>query len=145
MEDRLIELLQLICPVVIRQGSLTDNDDYPDTFFTFWNNDETEHSAYNNDTLNVAFNYDVNCYSSDPNTAYNLLSDARKLLKDNGFKPLSRGYDIGSDESTHTGRGMNVVILDTVDDSFPELDDIYSALNELLTLQNQCISGGVKS
>lgn len=145
MEDRLIDLLQVICPVVIRQGSLTDDDDYPDTFITFWNNDEHEHSAYDNDTSNVLFDYDVNVYSSDPNTTYNLLNDARNLLKDNGFKPVSRGYDVASDVNTHTGRGMNVVILDEVDDSFPALDDVYKSLDELLAIENQYISGGDNS
>lgn len=111
MEDKLIELLQSICPIVIRQGSLGPNEPYPDTFFTFWNNDENEQSAYDNDTVSVVYNFDVNCYSTDPTAAYELLRNARKLLKQHGFVIPSRGYDVTSDENTHIGRGMNVLKL----------------------------------
>lgn len=111
MEDKLIELLSTFGYPVIRQGSLTPDEPYPDTFFTFWNNEESEQSAYDNNTLNVLYNFDVNIYSNDPTTTYSLLRDARKLLKNNGFVTPSRGYDVASDEDTHTGRGMNVLIL----------------------------------
>lgn len=112
MEDKLIELLETLCPVVIRQGSLAENEDYPaQTFFTFWNNEETEQSAYDNQTTSVLYNFDVNVYSTDPTTTYDLLRSARQLLKENGFVALSRGYDVASDETSYTGRGMNVSIL----------------------------------
>lgn len=111
MEDKLIELLETLCPIVIRQGSLAEEESYPDTFFTFWNNDESEHSAYDNDTAIVEYDFDINVYSTDPTVAYNLLKEARKLLKLNGWIIVHRGYDIASDEATHIGRGMNAIYL----------------------------------
>lgn len=113
MEDILIELLSTLKYPVIRQGSLAPDETYPDTFFTFWNNDETEHSAYDNDTVNVDYDFDVNVYSTNPDTAYQLLSQARKLLKENGWIIATRGYDVASDEITHIGRGMEVLYLNT--------------------------------
>lgn len=113
MEDILIELLSTLKYPVIRQGSLAPDETYPDTFFTFWNNDETEHSAYDNDTVNVDYDFDVNVYSTNPNTAYQLLSQARKLLKENGWIIATRGYDVASDEITHIGRGMEILFLKT--------------------------------
>lgn len=112
MEDKLIELLNTFKYPVIRQGSLSENEPYPDTFFTFWNNEEVEQTAYDNQTASVIYDFDVNVYSTDPDKAYSLLRDARNLLKDNGFVPISRGYDVASDEKTHIGRGMNVVKVD---------------------------------
>ena len=111
MEDKLIELLQTLCPYVLKQGSLGPSEKYPDTFFTFWNNDESEKSAYDNQTTIVTHDFDVNCYSTDPAQAYNLLREARKLLKNNNWIITSRGYDVASDEDTHVGRGMNVLYL----------------------------------
>lgn len=111
MEDKLIELLSTFGYDVIRQGSLSEDDDYPDTFFTFWNNDENGESAYDNVTTSVRYDFDVNCYSNDPAKAYDLLKQARTLLKNNGFVTPSRGHDVASDEDTHAGRGMNVLIL----------------------------------
>ena len=113
MEDSLIEILSTLKYPIIRQGSLAPDETYPDTFFTFWNNDETEHSAYDNDTVNVDYDFDVNVYSANPNTAYELLSQARKLLKENGWIIATRGYDVASDEITHIGRGMEVLYLNT--------------------------------
>lgn len=113
MEDILIELLSTLKYPVIRQGSLAPDETYPDTFFTFWNNDETEHSAYDNDTVNVDYDFDVNVYSTNPDTAYQLLFQARKLLKENGWIIATRGYDVASDEITHIGRGMEILFLKT--------------------------------
>ena len=113
MEDSLIELLETFDIPVIRQGSLAEDEAYPDTFFTFWNNDEIEHSAYDNETVLANYDYDVNCYSTDPDTAYSTLREARALLKRNGWIIASMGYDVASDEITHIGRGMNVVYLNT--------------------------------
>lgn len=111
MEDNLIELLETFGYPVFRQGSLGASEAYPDTFFTFWNNDETEHSAYDNETFNVDYDYDVNVYSTSPAKAYDLLAQARTALKENGWVMPSRGYDVKSDEITHVGRGMEVIFL----------------------------------
>ena len=113
MEDILINLLKTFNVPVIRQGSLAPDQAYPDTFFTFWNNDESEHSAYDNETANVDYDFDVNIYSTNPDTAYSLLKQARELLKQNGWIIATRGYDISSDEITHVGRGMEVLYLNT--------------------------------
>ena len=43
---------------------------------------------------------------------YSLLKQARNLLKVNGWIPVQMGYDIASDEITHTGRGMTVTYLE---------------------------------
>lgn len=113
MEDILINLLETFNVPVIRQGSLAPDQVYPDTFFTFWNNDESEHSAYDNETANVDYDFDVNIYSTNPDTAYSLLKQARELLKQNGWIIATRGYDVSSDEITHVGRGMEILYLNT--------------------------------
>ena len=78
IEDTLINLLGTFNVPVIRQGSLAPDQAYPDTFFTFWNNDESEHSAYDNETANVDYDFDVNVYSTNPDTAYSLLKQSRE-------------------------------------------------------------------
>lgn len=111
MEDNLIALLESFKYPVIRQGSLAPEDAYPDTFFTFWNNSETGLSFYDDKTQRIDFDYSVNVYSTNPETVYSLLSQARSLLKENGWNCYERGYDVRSDEITHTGRGMRVFYL----------------------------------
>lgn len=111
MVSKLIGLLESFGYPVFRQGSLTEDEPYPETFFTFWNNIESENQAFDNITTEVLYDYDVNVYSTDPDRVYSLLKEARTLLRKNGFRTPDRGHDIGSDEPTHTGRGMNVTIL----------------------------------
>lgn len=123
MEDILINLLSSFKYPVIRQGSLAPDAKYPETFFTFWNNTETEISAYNNQTFTVVYNYDVNVYSSDPEKVYNLLKAARNLLKKNGWQAPERGHDLASDEITHTGRGIEVTYIQT-ESIAPDDDEI---------------------
>ena len=123
MEDILINLLSSFKYPVIRQGSLAPDAKYPDTFFTFWNNTETEISAYNNQTFTVVYNYDVNVYSNDPEKVYTLLRAARKLLKQNGWQAPERGHDLASDEITHTGRGIEVTYIQT-ESIAPDDDEI---------------------
>lgn len=112
MVDKLIELLETFGYPVIRQGSLSPQAAYPDTFFTFWNNEDIEHSAYDNDTSIANWNFSINCYSTDPDKTYSLIDEARALLKSAGWIVLTRGYDAPSDEITHTGRGMTMAYLE---------------------------------
>ncbi len=103
MEDRLIELLETINKNVFRQGSVGA---YPDSFFTFWCNDSFDGNHYDNQEISVIESFDVNAYSTDPATTYSMLAQARTLLKQNGFIISGTGYDVPTDEVTHTGRGM---------------------------------------
>ena len=109
MIDELISLLETFNVPVYRQGSL--DKDYPDTFITFWNNEEVEHSAYDNETTSATDDYDINVYSKDPATTYSLINSIRVLLKAAGWTIVSRGTDVTSDEITHIGRGMRVIYL----------------------------------
>jgi hypothetical protein len=111
MEDTLIQLLESFGYPVMRQGSLSADQKYPDTFFTFWNSTEDGQSFYDNDTASVVYDFDVNVYSSKPDVAYSLLAAARKLLKAEGWIISTRGFDVASDEITHVGRGMYVQYL----------------------------------
>lgn len=109
MEDLLIELLESFGYPVMLQGSLGPEEDYPNTFFTFWQNDSRDASHYDNDARSEVFDYDVNIYSNEPSLVYDKLKEAKKLLKENNFIVSGSGYSIMSDETSHTGRGMNVL------------------------------------
>lgn len=111
MEDNLIELLETFKLPVFRQGSLAKDEKYPPTFFTFWCQREVEHSSYDDSTSIIEYNYDVNIYSSNPQEAYNLIRQAKDLLKSNRWIISEIGYDLPSDEITHIGRGLNVTFL----------------------------------
>lgn len=112
MEDTLIQILSTFNFPVIRQGSLTADEKYPDNFFTFWNADSPDHAYYDNTDYGTEWDFDVNFYSIDPNSTYMVLNSAIQALKAAGWIVTGKGYDVLSDEPTHTGRGVRVLYLE---------------------------------
>lgn len=113
MEDNLIEILSQFNYPIYRQGSMSDDESYPDTFFTFWNTNSVDHSHYDDNEYGVAWDFYVYVYSNDPSLTYSVLEDARKALKQAGWITSGRGFDAASDEETHTGRGLEAYYLET--------------------------------
>ena len=110
MLEQLIQLLEDTYgyPVYL-QGSLSENAPYPDHFFTYWINDSDSDSHYDNDETAIVWDYDLNFYSNNPLKAHRMLLEVKALLKQNNFTVSGGGYSVMSDESTHTGRGINVL------------------------------------
>ena len=109
MKDKLIGILETLKFSVIQQSSLGINEEYPDSFFTFWNNSSDGSSFYDNKENAYIWNFDLNFYSIDPNLVNTKLLEAVELLKQNGFIAYGKGHDVMSDEITHTGRGINIL------------------------------------
>lgn len=112
MEDELIAILNSFKYPVYRQGSMSVDASYPETFITFWNNSSPDHSHYDNAEYGSAWDYNVYVYSSDPSLVYSVLMDIRAALKGAGWVVPSKGYDVASDEATHTGRAFEVFFLE---------------------------------
>ena len=112
MKDALIALLETFGYPVRLQGSIAENEQYPDSFFTFWNNDTFDGSHYDNDAINYVWDFDVNFYSINPTLVNNILLDVRTLLKSNGWIISGKGYDVATDEPTHTGRAINAIYIE---------------------------------
>lgn len=111
MEDNLIEILSTFGYPVYRQGSMSDDEEYPETFFTFWNYDSPDHSYYDDEDYGTEWNFNIYVYSNAPELTYSLLSEARLALKQAGWICIGKGFDVQSDEETHTGRGLNVIYM----------------------------------
>lgn len=111
MKDLLIKTLEPLGHPIIQQGSLNKDDPYPETFFTFWNNDSGE-TNYDDKANNYIWDFDLNVYSNNPELTNSLLLQAKEKLIEAGFIVSGKGYDVASDEITHTGRGINVQIIE---------------------------------
>lgn len=109
MKDLLIKTLEPLGYPIIQQGSLGPNDNYPESFFTFWNNETFGDEFYDNNEHQTVWNFDLNFYSSETSLVNTKLLEAKELLKAQGFIVSGKGYDVASDEITHTGRGINVL------------------------------------
>lgn len=100
---------------IILQGSMAADEKYPDNFFTFFNN-STESETFYDDVENATvWDFDLNFYSNKAANTNSVLLEAKKKLKAAGFIVNGKGYDVASDEPSHTGRGINVLYIERED------------------------------
>lgn len=110
MKDLLIETLEPLGYPILLQGSVEEDEPYPDSLFTYWNNDTNGDTFYDNKENSCIWDFDLNFYSTDPEKVNAVLIEAKQLLEKKGFNVSGKGYDVASDEPTHTGRGINIII-----------------------------------
>lgn len=99
---------------VMLQGSLSDENAFPASFFTFFNNDTADGGFYDNTETKTIWNFDLNFYSNNPALVNTVLLEAKSLLKAAGFIVDGVGYDVLSNNPTHTGRAINIIYVDKV-------------------------------
>ena len=105
---------------VIQQGSMSKEDPYPADFFTFFNNSSDGAGFYDDAESRIVWDFDLNFYSENPTHVNATLRDAKTALRAAGFQVNGAGYDVLSDEPTHTGRGINVIYIENLTDEPPE-------------------------
>ena len=105
MEELLIKTIKEMGYPIIKQGSLSEDENYPD-------NTSDDGSHYDNESNTYIWDFDLNVYSSDPEKINKLLLDAKEKLIKKEFIVNGKGHDLISDEPTHTGRGINVQIIE---------------------------------
>jgi hypothetical protein len=108
MKSELIEILESFGFPVYLQGSLNSTDDYPDSFFTFWNFENPEKSFYDNDANRCVWGFCVYFYSTNPMKTEEFPEKARLLLRKNDWMPDGKPIDIQVDKPTHTGAFFRV-------------------------------------
>ena len=108
MKNELITQLETFGYPVYLQGSLTDSDPYPDSFFTFLNRSTYADGFYDNDNISYDWEFTIYFYSNNPVLVDTKLRDAINLLKTKGWICPDLGFDVISDEKTHTGRATTV-------------------------------------
>lgn len=99
---------------VILQGSLSEEEVFPDSFFTFFNNSSVDDAFFDNTETQTIWDFDLNFYSIYPELVNSKLVEAKELLKRVGFIVDGKGYDVLSNNPTHTGRAVNVLYIEKV-------------------------------
>lgn len=112
MRKKLVDLLETFKYPVFLQGSLLDTEDYPSSFFTFWNFQGDESKHYDNTPQSCEWGFWVYFYSNDPLLVESELTKAKKLLKNNGFVAKGKPVDAASDVKTHTGKVLTIYYLE---------------------------------
>lgn len=112
VKTNLITLLESFKYPVFLQGSFSENQKYPDSFFTFWNDSADAGSHYDNDAINFIWEFTIYFYSIDATLTNTVLVSVRNLLKQNGWVVAGKGYDVACDEPTHTGRALDIIFIE---------------------------------
>lgn len=91
-----------------RQGSYGEDDEYPESFFTFWNFDTPEEGFYDDEANRSVWYWQVYYYTKDPATLYSKMDEFVRLAKEAGFVVEGRGHDIPSDRPDYPGRMITI-------------------------------------
>lgn len=112
MKDLLIKTIETLGFPVFLQGTLNEDEEYPDNFFTYKNMETEGQEFYDNDENACVWEFILAFYSNDPSLIDKNLLKAKELLKKQDFIVSGKGYDVASDKITHTGRGILVQIIE---------------------------------
>lgn len=110
MKQKLIDVLESFGYPVSLQGSYEEGQTLPDSFFTFWNYG-TEPIFYSNDVKKTIWIFRVFFYSNDPILTNSVMKQACRKLRENNFL-VGGDYDIASGVKTHTGREVEINIIE---------------------------------
>lgn len=95
-----------------RQGSYSEDAEYPPSFFTFWNYDLPEDGFYDNEAHKAIWYWKVYYYTNDPSTLYSKVDEFVNLAKESGFIIERKGRDIPSDRPDFVGRMITIKYID---------------------------------
>lgn len=110
--DLLIETIRGVGYDPILQGTMTENETYPDSFVTFFC-DGSEERFFDDESVGTVWSFSVIFYTCDPSLFSTEPQRIRKALKAAGFIPQGKGTDILSDEPTHPGWANDYLFFET--------------------------------
>lgn len=108
MWSKLEEVFEVIGLDYSRQGSYTDDEEYPTSFFTFWNFDAPEDGFFDNEANRAIWYWQIYYYTKAPETLYTRMDEFIALAKTAGFIVEGRGEDVLSDRPDYPGRTIRI-------------------------------------
>jgi len=111
VKNNLITTLETAFPnyPVFLQGTLEDDEAYPNSFITVWTPFTLDNTHYNNATYAIDWHFSVLFYSNNPTLIGTVPDSIRSTLKAAGYIADGKGNDIPSDVPTHTGWAMDFI------------------------------------
>lgn len=100
--DLLIETIRGVGYDPILQGTMTENEPYPESFVTF-SCGGSEEKFFDGKVVETVWSFSVIFYTCDPLLLSTEPEKIRNALIAEGFIPQGKGMDILSDEPTHPG------------------------------------------
>ena len=114
MWSKLEEVFKEIGLPYFRQGSFSDESEYPESFFTFWNPNTKDGAFYDDEAHKSEWHWNVYYYTNDPSTLYSRMEDFIEIAKEVGFIIEGRGFDVKSDRTDYPGRMIRIIYVETL-------------------------------
>lgn len=108
MWSKLEEAFEEVGLEYARQGSYTDESQYPESFFTFWNAGTPEGGFYDDKAHKAVWIWYVYFYTKDASLLYSKLEDLITILKEKGFIIEGKGQDVASGSPDYSGRYIKI-------------------------------------
>ena len=99
----LIDTLEKFGYPVILQGSMSEDEPYPDSFLPYYILDSSDHEHFDGEPVGVEWALFVAFYTNDPELLDSVPGEIYEAMRAAGFIPQGRGHDTASDEPTHQG------------------------------------------
>lgn len=112
MKEKLLAALDPLGYPVLLQGSLLDDEPYPNEFITFWTADSSSAAEFDNESAETAWTYQIINYCTSPARVAEIAQQIRAALKAAGFISQGKGRDIPSDTPTHTGWACDFIYIE---------------------------------
>lgn len=108
----LVELGYEDAKTIVQQGTLSKKEPYPDTFFTYWNDNTEDKNFRDNKPDSTDWIFYLACYSNNPFTLEEEFNKAIQKLKTKGFIISGKGADANSEKESHVGRDINLIYVE---------------------------------
>lgn len=103
MKDFLYSLLEVYGYPVILQGTMAEDEPYPESFITFQTLGSSDQDFFDGNPFGTQWRFYVVFYSSNPELITTMAKRIYTDLRSAGFVPQGKGHDILSDEPGWTG------------------------------------------
>lgn len=106
--EKIISIFEEIGLPYRRQGSYADYEQYPDSFFTYWNVLSPYVDFGDNETHTTTYDYMIYLYSKDELEIYTKMDLFINKAKSLGFIVSGKGQDIPTDDKAFVGRAIHI-------------------------------------
>ena len=110
MDEKLISILETLGYDVILQGSLDSEEEYPSSFFTYWNWENPREQYYDNKHKSVASSFQIQFYTTDMKILDSVVNQAVQLLEENDFMLDEEPINNYSDIPNYKSKTFDVII-----------------------------------
>lgn len=113
IRDKITEVLDGFKLPYFLQGTLADDEPYPESFITFLVYQAENDGNFDDEPTRQNYYISVMYYDSDPDKVETYPRQTiLPAMKEAGFIPEGVGTDVLSDEPTHTGKALDFVFID---------------------------------